>query len=176
MRVAFLAAGAVLITALSGAGEARAQQSMTDKLYACIGMTDAQARLACYDAAVGELKQAQSQGDVAVVSRADVQQARKDSFGFSAPPQASVTAAITAPAAAEPEIDNVKVTITGATKRADGKYRFTLDNGQVWDQTDTVKLRLLPDAPFAGEIRKAALGSFFLKPADKTAVRVKRVK
>lgn len=175
MRVALLAAGAVLITALSGAGAAQAQQSLTDKLYACIGMTDAQARLACYDAAVGELKQAQSTGDVAVVSRADVQKAEKDQFGFSSPPQAAIIAGVN-PAADEPELDNVKVTITGAAKRADGKFRFTLDNGQVWDQTDTVRVRMLPDAPFAGEIRKGALGSFFLKPADKTAVRVKRVK
>jgi hypothetical protein len=174
MRVAFLAAGAVLITALSGAGEAAAQQSLTDKLYACTGMADAQARLACYDAAVGQLKQAQSTGDVAVVSRADVQKAEKDQFGFSSPPQAAIIAGANAPAAAE--LDNVKVTITAATKRADGKFRFTLDNGQVWDQTDTVRVRMLPDPPFAGEVSKGALGSFFLKPADKTAVRVKRVK
>jgi hypothetical protein len=173
MRVAFLAAGAVLITALSGAGAAVAQQSLTDKLYACIGMTDPQARLACYDAAVGQLKQAQSTGDVAVVSRADVQKAEKDQFGFSSPPQAAIIAGAGAPAA---DLDNVKVTIMAATKRADGKFRFTLDNGQVWDQTDTVRVRMLPDTPFAGEVSKGALGSFFLKPADKTAVRVKRVK
>lgn len=173
MRVALLAA---LFTAVAGAGEGWAQQSMTDKLYACIGMTDAQARLACYDAAVGELKQAQSEGDVAVVSRADVQKAEKDQFGFSSPPQAAIIASANPTAAAEPELDNVTVMITGVSKRADGKFRFTLDNGQVWDQTDTVRVRMLPDTPFAGEIRKGALGSFFLKPADKTAVRAKRVK
>ncbi len=174
MRVTMLTAGAAFLAA--AAPDCWAQQSLTDKLYACIAMTDSVARLTCYDAAVSELRQAQSAGDVSIVSRAEVQQAEKDSFGFDAGAKATAMAGLATPQAPPAELDVVQVTIASAEKRANGKYRFVLDNGQVWDQIDTRGPRLLPDGPITGEIRRAALGSFFLKPGDRPAVRVTRVK
>lgn len=177
MRGAFLAALMATGVAPFWAAASEAQESQLDKVYACSSLTDGGARLACFDAAVAAMKQAQASGDVSVVSRAQIQQAGKDSFGLGPAAQASALAGATAPGATpEPELDRVSVTIVAANKRENGKFRFTLDNGQIWDQTDTVSLRLLPSVPFTGEIRRAALGSFMLKPADKTAVRVKRIK
>ena len=176
MRVALLAAGAALFTVVAGAGEGWAQQSMTDRLYACIGMTDGQARLACYDAAVGELKQAQAEGEVAVVSRAQVQQAEKDAFGLGLAAQADAMASVATSAARSPELEVVQITIVSVLRRPDGTSRFTLDNGQVWEQTDTVSLGTLSKMPIQGEIRRGALGSFFLKPSNRAAVRAKRIK
>lgn len=175
MRVALLAAGAAFVAAAGSAGASWAQPSLTDRLYACTGMTDSQARLACFDAAVAELKQAQTAGEVSVVSRAEVQQAEKDTFGLDPAAQAKAMTAV-APATAPPELDVVKVTIASAEKRANGTFRFTLDNGQVWDQIDTGGPRSLPRGAIEGEIRRAALGSFLLKPGNRAAVRVKRVK
>ncbi len=180
MRVALLLAVGALGASLLLSGASQAQESEIDKVYACSSIAESGARLACFDAAVATMKQAQASGDVAVVSRAQIQQAEKDAFGLSPAAQASaVTSAVTgaaAPAEPAPELDRVAVTIVAAEKRQNGKFRFTLGDGQIWDQTDSVALRLLPSAPFDGEIRRAAMGSFFLKPADKTAVRVKRVK
>lgn len=176
MRVAFLAALMALGAAPFVTGASEAQESQIDKIYACSSQTDAGARLACFDAAVAAMKQAQAAGDVSVVSRAQIQQAEKDSFGLAPAAQASAVAGVVAPAAPTTEPDRVAVTIVSAKKRDNGKFRFTLDDGQIWDQTDTVSLRMLPSEPFQGEIRRAALGSFLLKPADKPAVRVKRIK
>jgi hypothetical protein len=175
MRVVFLAAAMVLgAPFLAGASEA--QESEIDKIHACSAITDAGQRLACFDATVAAMKQAQAAGDVSVVSRAQIQQAGKNSFGLGPTAQASAMAGVATAAEPPPEPDHVAVTIVSAKKRENGKFRFTLDDGQIWDQTDTVSLRMLPSEPFQGEIRRAALGSFMLKPADKPAVRVKRVK
>ncbi len=60
-------------------------------------------------------------------------------------------------------------------KGADGKLVFVMENGQVWRQTDTIKLAGLGKGPWEAEVRKAMLGSFMLKVDGRTAVRVKRV-
>lgn len=164
------------------AATAQAQESQVDKVYACAGVSDGAARLACFDAAVAAMKQAQAAGDVSVVSRAQIQQAEKDTFGLG--PQAQTTAVTgvlkgaPAPAAAdaEAELDNVKVTISTATKRPDGTYRFTLDNGQVWEQVETDKVSGLKPLPASAEIRKASLGSFMMKINGGRSIRVRRVK
>lgn len=180
MRVFVLAACAAFATAAVGGQEALAQENQVDKVYACAGVADGAARLACFDAAVASMKQAQAAGDVSVVSRAQVQQAEKDTFGLG--PQAQTTAVtgvmtgVAPAAAAAAELDNVKVTIVTATKRPDGSYRFTLDNGQVWEQSDTVTLGTLPRGTIEGEIRRGAMGSFFLKAGNRSLVRVKRIK
>lgn len=176
MRVVFLTALVAMGAALLAAGASEAQESEIDRIHACSSITDAGARLACFDAAVAAMKQAQDSGAVSVVSRAQIQQAGKDSFGLGPTAQASALAGVATAAEPAPEPDRVVVTIVSAKKRENGKFRFTLDNGQIWDQTDTISLRMLPSEPFDGEIRRAALGSFLLKPADKPAVRVKRVK
>jgi hypothetical protein len=178
MRVAFLAALLALGAAPFLGGASEAQETQIDKVYACSSVTDAAARLVCFDAAVAAMKQAQASGDVSVVSRAQIQQAEKDSYGFGAAAQASaVTSAVTGSSATTaPELDVVKVTITTATKRPNGTYRFTLDNGQVWEQTDTVALGTLPRGMIEAEIRKASLGTFMLRPGNRSAVRVKRIK
>ena len=181
MRGVKLAACAAFAAFAATAQTAQAQESQVDKVYACAGVSDGAARLACFDAAVAAMKQAQTAGDVSVVSRAQIQQAEKDTFGLG--PQAQTTAvtgvmkgATTPAAAAAAELDNVKVTIVTATKRPDGTYRFTLDNGQVWEQNDTVSLGTLPRGTTEAEIRRGSIGSFFLKAGNRSLVRVKRVK
>jgi len=160
---------------------AQAQESQVDKVYACAAVSEGAARLACFDAAVAGMKQAQAAGDVSVVSRAQVQQAEKDTFGLGPQAQTSAVTGVmkgapTPAAAAEAELDNVKVSIVTATKRPDGSYRFTLDNGQVWEQSDTVTLGTLPRGTIEGEIRRGAMGSFFLKAGNRSLVRVRRIK
>lgn len=178
------------------AAPAFAQEAPLDKVYACSAIADGTQRLACYDGAVAGLKQAQASGGVAVVSREQVAAAEKEAFGFDAPklaelarnaaaPPPVVTAPPAAGAPAKPvtpaaapapqPLDKVMLTIKSAEKLPNGTYRFTMDNGQVWQQTDTVDLGRLPKGTMTAEIKKAAMGSFMLKPGDRTAVRAKRL-
>jgi hypothetical protein len=86
-----------------------------------------------------------------------------------------VTAAATAPPPAQ-ELDRVTLAVKTAERRPNGTYRFTMENGQVWEQTDTYDLGRTLKGPFTAEVRKAAIGSFMLKVGDRPAVRAKRIK
>ena len=162
---------------------AAAQEAPLAKVFACADIADTTARLACYDSAVASLKQAETGGDLAVVSRAQIQQAEKEAFGLATTPTISAlaeTAAAsgTTPSAPTPKakpLDSVVLAVKQIGKGADGKMLFVMENGQVWRQTDTIKLAGLGKGPWEAEVRKAALGSFMLKIDGRVAVRAKRV-
>jgi hypothetical protein len=163
---------------------ALAQEARQDKGYARAGIAESAARLACFDSAVAGLKQAHASGGVAVVSRARIDAAEKEAFGLEQPSLSALAhsafSPTTAPAAgvapALPELDRVQVTITAVERRATGADRFTMANGQVWEQTDAYDLGRTLKAPVSAEIRKAAVGSFMLKVGDEAAVRARRKK
>ena len=91
---------------------ATAQDVSTDDVYACTSVAEDADRLACYDAAVGRLQEAEAAGDVTTVTRKEVEQVRQHSFGF------------------------VK-----AVRGTRGNLVITLENGQVWRQIDSKPLR-----------------------------------
>jgi hypothetical protein len=164
------------------AAPAFAQEAPLDRIYACTSMTDGAARLACFDTAVATLKQADAAGGVAVVDRAKIVQAEKEAFGLVAPTltaiaesaSSSATVGKTAAEKAKP-LDRVSLKVKAVEKGADGRYRFTMEDGQVWRQTDDLKLPAVGKGPWTAEIRKAAIGTFLLKLDNRTAVRAKRV-
>jgi hypothetical protein len=147
-------------------GPALAQQGLPAQAYACANIEDASQRHACFDALVPELKKAGGGTPVAKAPAA----------------QSPLTAPVLTPAEAkaakaqkEEEIDKVSLPVKAITISADGKYRFNLENGQIWKQVDTVKLRNLGEGPWKAEIRKAALGSYLLTVERQAAIRVERV-
>lgn len=163
----------------AASGPAFAQGSTLDKVYACTGITKAEDRLACFDGAVAGFKQAQAAGDVKVVTREQTVQAEKQAFGLreSDAVEAARASAGALPAPAAPAaIENVQVKVTVAVKRADGKYRFTLDDGQIWEQVDSDSVSGLKKLPLSAEIKTAYLGSFLMKIDGGRAIRVRRVK
>ena len=154
-------------------GAALAQEAPLTKVYACAGLTKADERLACYDAAVAGLKQAEASGGVAVVSKEQIAAAEKQSFGRAAPSLSEVTGNVALAAPPEP-LDRIDATIVSVTKRLNGLLRFTLADGQVWEEYDK-SLGRLPELPLKAEIRKATFGSFMIKVENKSLVRVRRV-
>ncbi|HEX5008504.1 MAG TPA: hypothetical protein VFV70_15425 [Hyphomonadaceae bacterium] len=156
-----------------------AQEGPLEKVYACAGITDSQQRLACYDSAVAGLKHAESAGGLAVVNREQIEKAEKEAFGLPTP-SLSVLAesarSTSAPAADKPKaLERVTFPVKSVSKGPDGKYRFVMENGQEWRQTDSIILPAIGKGPWQAEIRKAAIGSYMLKLDDRTAVRVKRM-
>jgi len=72
------------------------------------------------------------------------------------------------------EIDQMDARVLEVRKSATGKAIITLDNGQVWKQIDSSRLRLSSDDQVS--IRRASLGSFMLyKTGSKSLMRVKRI-
>jgi len=198
------------------------------KLYACKAISDADARLACYDGAVGKLETAQNAGEVVTVSKTQVENVEREAFGFNIPslpslgklfggsskakalktpkdnpltspvkppqvksPEPVKTAEIPdirseptpAPVISAPKASDVKKVSLALRKTTEFGYkktRFFFENGQVWEQTDAIKLRVPKVRNGVANnavISKASLGSFFLRVNGKgTAVRVRRVR
>jgi hypothetical protein len=162
-------------------GPAMAQQAPIEKIYACVDVAEASVRHACFDALIPELKRART-GSIIIPTTPPVrlQQQQTAELGAPQPPPSPLTApvgainrAATAPA---PSPDRITLAVKTIATGADGKARFTMDNGQVWRQVDTTRLRNLGSGPWTAEIRKAALGSYLLTlNKSSAAVRVERV-
>jgi hypothetical protein len=177
------------------AAPALAQEAPLQRVYGCSAITTAQERLACFDAAVAALRQAEAGGDVSVVSRQQVERVDRENFGLAqrpsvgqsvaraAAPPTPPAASAPAPAASAPAPaprppaapDNVTLKVTSIAQANDRTLTFTMENGQIWRQTDDIRLGRLGDGPWTARIRRAALGTFFLNLDDRTAVRVRRV-
>ena len=183
------ASGLVALAVAVLAGPAMAQEAPLAKVYACADIKDGAQRLACFDGAVASLKQADAGGDVAVVSRQQVQKVEKEAFGLSVPSvselaaSAATPAAGSATAAAKPSrtekpkaLDRVTLQMKAINKDAHGDMTFVMENGQVWKKIDTTSMLGVGKGPWTVEIRKASLGSYVLSIAGTTAsARVKRI-
>ena len=157
-----------------------AQQAPLEKVYACSSISDGVERLACFDAAVAGLKQAENSGGLAVVDRAQIEKAEKEAFGLATPSLSALAESARSTTAAPPAeksgaLDRVTFPVKSVTKGPDDKYRFVMENGQEWRQTDGMKLSSLGKGPWQAEIRKGAMGGYMLKLDGRTAVRVRRV-
>jgi hypothetical protein len=147
-----------------------------EQVYACAAVTEEAARLRCYDDAVGRLRAAQTSGDLVAVDRVQAQEIERESFGFSLP---SLPRIFSRPDGAggtteAAQTERVTMRVAAVRQRNTGMYVVTMDNGQVWEQTDQISLRRLR-AGDTVEIRRAALGSFMLYQDSGPAVRVRRV-
>ncbi len=70
------------------------------------------------------------------------------------------------------EIDQIEATVAEVRKSASGKAVITLDNGQVWQQTESSRARISVNDKVT--IRRRGFGSYTLY-SKKTAIRVKRI-
>jgi len=118
-------------------------------------------RLACYDQAFGRPPP----------SAAATSPAPNEQFGFTEKEMARNTGQSAAPAAP----DSVTAAIKSLDWRRDGKFVVTLDNTQVWAQSE---LNSQADVQVGDAItvRRGALGSYLLVTKAGIGTRVKRVK
>ena len=168
--------GAALLTLAASASAApkpeEAQRAaVLQGVLDCRKTPDRDARLACYDAAADKLDQAEASGQVVVVDKQQVQTMRKEVFGLQLP---SLDLFNRSPHSgpAEP-LDRITASLKTASRGADGRWMIELDTGAVWRQIDDVSI---PD-PRPGEkvsVRRAALGSYFVKVEGGPAVRAHR--
>ena len=147
----------------------------TDAAYACVAIEDDLDRLACYDAAIGQLKAAEDAGEVTVVTREDIEAAEQDSFGLAERPAPAVPAAVREQNRPDP-ITSIHASVTAIRRNLEGNLVVTLDNGQIWRQTDTARVTYSERRGVeTAEVKRAALGSFRMKLDGGRPFRVKRV-
>lgn len=138
-------------------------------LLACRAMTEATARLACFDAAAGALETAHRDGSILVVDRVEVDRARREAFGLNLPALPRLFGG-----GAGAELADIETTLVSASRNPRDQWTFRLADGSTWMQTDgdPVQFRNRPDQPV--RIRRAALGSFLMTVGGSRAIRVQR--
>jgi hypothetical protein len=142
-------------------------------VYQCAGISADRERLSCFDAAVGHLRQAESQGQVVAVDRQQVANIEHEGFGFSLPSLGRLLPHFGGGGSSQ-AIERMEMQVERISAAAEGRARFVMSNGQSWIQVEpqrTYNVR-------AGDtvtIRRAALGSFMLiSPRGGAAHRVRR--
>jgi hypothetical protein len=174
MRVLMVGAALAAMTAPAIAKDKPAAPSpLVAALGNCQKLSDSGARLACYDQAVPALVGAANSGDIRVVDRESVRQARRSLFGFSVPSFAFLGGGDDKDDAATKRLDS---TIVNFSSIGNGFYRFTIaDQNAVWESTESAMTR---DAKF-GEpvtITRSGIGGFWAKIANRRELRVKRIR
>ncbi|MEI9964875.1 MAG: hypothetical protein WDM92_09305 [Caulobacteraceae bacterium] len=177
------ARAAVLLAALAAAWPAAAAKVSEQKRAAvlqavvdCRALTDRDKRLDCFDAAAAKLDEAEAAGQVVVVDRDQARQVRREVFGLALPSLDIFEGAARGPASAanQDDIDRVTDTVKRAWMTGDGKWVVELDGGAVWRQIDSEVLGRDPRPGSKVEIRRASLGSFFLKIDGQPGVKAHR--
>ncbi len=177
------AAFAILLIAAPAAAADKpkpASPAVVQKLLDCRALTDATARLACFDAGVAALAGAVENRDVLVADKDEVKKARRGLFGLALPSFNLFGADKDEVAEGEKKdergaLTEIEATITAARPSRTAGWRFVLDDGSIWLQTDAIAFRRDPKAGMKIRIRRAAMGSYLANVEGQLAVRVKRV-
>jgi len=170
-KVVSAAAGVLLALAAFdvAAGPAPPRPAAIQAVVDCRKLTDAGARLACYDTAVAAMTQAEDNGDLVSLDRAQRSVVRRQAFGLTLPSLSIFDRG------ERPEgLDRVEETLADATHDAEGKWVFRMQDGAVWRQIDDYDLSRAPHPGSAIVIKKAMLGSFMMNVDGQPALRVHR--
>lgn len=169
IAAAAVAAAALSATAVSAQPKVEGRAQILQRLLDCRSVADDAARLACYDAQVAAVDQAEAKGDIVVVDREQARTVRRQAFGFSLP---SIT--MFERGEAPEEVENVTGVVKRAYRNAAGKWVVVLEDDAVWAQIDTERVPREPRAGMEVKIRRAAIGSYFMNLGGQRAVRARR--
>jgi hypothetical protein len=162
--------GSLILVALAGAAPAAAWGQ--GSLAACAQISDDAERLACYDQLAGRASSGAPSSlatSSAATAAAAAPSAANPVADFGLPPKVIQER--------EPEkwVDSVTAKVTNVGAAGMDRYVVTLDNGQVWMQSErNVSAILAPGDTVT--IKRAALGSFKLSGPRSVYWRVQRVK
>lgn len=170
-KLALSAAAATLVLGLGAALAETASPlpAAVQRLLDCRAAPDT-GRLACYDGAVAELSRLIASGELVIVDHERVAKVKRQAFGFSLP-----SLSLFERGDKPQELEQVSGVVERATLGGDNKWTLALDDGSVWQQTDIGSLAKYPKKGSKVEIRRAAMGSFFMNVDGQRALRVRRV-
>jgi hypothetical protein len=169
-----LLAGSLLLSASAVTGQAdkltQSRPPVFEELVNCRSIADPTARLACYDAKVAAIDEAEKKDELVLADKNAMTEARKGLFGFSIP-----KLKIFGNDGKEDEKFELVAKIDSAYQASYGKWTIVLDDGARWVQIDTQVLRKNPARGMEIKIRAAAMGSYFANIDGARAIRMRRV-
>lgn len=126
-------------------------------LYQCAEQTDTAARLACYDAAVADLKGKEARKEVVAIDKAGATTLRREAFGFRLPslPKLGLPGFSSDGRDVETKQTKSVASVNGLT--------LTTTDAQIWQLTENVGFDPPSRTPFDVVISQAALGSYLLQ-------------
>lgn len=162
----------MLVCAPAAAQQAAGPSPLMGALAACRAIADAGARLNCFDRASANLLAATQRGDISIVDRGQLRQARRSLFGFGMPKLPFF--------AGDKSVDDVpdKLTSKVTAVRSVGYDRYQVrieDGGALWETTESYGSFRAPTAGESVEIRRGPLGSYILRFGRQRGVKGKRV-
>jgi len=133
-------------------------------LFACELISETQAQLSCFRTETAKLRGAEASGEIVALEKEAVEEFKEFKE-----------------LKAEKDIKTAKsrtLVIQSTQRVGPNRYvQFTLDNGEIWQQAETKRLRLGRANPDKLTIKRASFGSFLGKVNDsRSTFRVKRVK
>ncbi|MDB5699083.1 MAG: hypothetical protein JWN69_1887 [Alphaproteobacteria bacterium] len=137
----------------------------------CRAIAENEARLACFDDAVGKLEAAINKRDLVVLDREHIRQTKKTLFGLSLPD----LNLFGGQGRGEEELSSVDGVVAGSRMDENGGWILQLEGGATWRQIDSRPLGLPPRRGSKVVIKKAALGSYMMRIGGQPAIRVRRV-
>jgi hypothetical protein len=168
-RIAAAALGLSAALAVPALAQAPGPAPLVKRLADCRKIESGTERLACYDAAAERLESAERQGEVIVVDREQAQAARRQAFGFNLP-----SLSVFNRGAPEAEFDRAAYTVAHAQQDSRGLWILRTQEGQVWRQTEAERVRRDPKPGSRLEVRRGALGSYFMEIDGQRPVRALR--
>jgi hypothetical protein len=149
------------------------QPALFEALVRCRALTEAAARLQCFDEAAAALDQAAQRRDIVVVDRGQVRESRRRLFGL-ALPRLPIFGGGDDGRPDPEEITQLEGTVLRASQDGYGHWIVRLQDESLWVQTDnnTLALRPRPGQPVL--IRRAALGSYVMRVNGQPGIRVRR--
>lgn len=152
--------------------------NILSNLYACETINEKTSQLECFLTETEKLRKAETAGSFLAIDKNVAANIEKESFGFNIPSLPSLGFLKKTGENKTKPLKERSIAIISVSTGYKGYLRFTLENGQVWQQTQPAKVRHLGKAdPDILVIRTAALGSFLARVNGKgPKVRVRRVK
>lgn len=169
IKLVAVAALAVPLVATAADAPKSATPAVLKALFDCRAITTDAERLACYDAAVGQVNKAEKTGEVIIVDRQEARAARRQAFGLELS-----ALAILDRSEEKTEVDRVMGEVASARRSGDGRWTVVLADGAVWKQVDDQSLTKDPKKGSKVEIRKASVGSYFMNVDGQRAMRARR--
>ena len=143
-------------------------RQVTD-LLACRAITEADARLACFDKAAASMGDAVAKRDLVVFDREGVRKTKRGLFGFGIP-----NLGIFGDDDDSVEIKQIDGEIVSTAFNADGGYIFRLADGSRWTQMDGKPFAIPPETGDKVVVKRGALGSYIMSVAKQPGVKVRR--
>lgn len=187
----------IVVLLCMAAGMRAEAQPVPATLHACVTIASEKERLRCFDHEMAQLEAASTRGEapasnaskantlppavtapaVAVAANPTIPSAAalppEQTFGLSGDQILKLESRQAGSPAPQPKLKNLTAQITRVTQNSQGRWVITLNNGQVWRQSETREFQASPG--LAVKISSGAMGSYWLETNSHNWTRVERV-